>query len=117
MFADGPTTASLDVLGGIGWGSFGLTGLLLGWLLLKYLPSKDEQIERFFALLIEQRNRFELQLEKQQEHFTERNNAIIKVIDNNREVIMRLWELKFAPESKPPEGRPPEHGGRGSGTL
>lgn len=35
-----------DLGAGAGWAGAGLLGLVLGWLLLKHLPEKDEQIER-----------------------------------------------------------------------
>lgn len=34
------------ILGGAGWASFGIAGLILAWLFLKHLPDKDSLIER-----------------------------------------------------------------------
>jgi PAS domain S-box-containing protein len=39
-----------DVLGGAaGWSSFGIAGLVLGWLLLKRLPDNDRQLEKLLG--------------------------------------------------------------------
>lgn len=32
---------------GAGWGAFGLSGLILGWLFLKHLPEKDAQLKEY----------------------------------------------------------------------
>jgi len=51
-----------DVFNGglAGWSSFGIAGLVLGWLLLKHLPDKDRQIRELIDLHlkteIDQRN-------------------------------------------------------------
>lgn len=39
-----------DAFGASGWASFGIAGLVLSWLLLKHLPSKDAQLERLITL-------------------------------------------------------------------
>lgn len=36
-----------DIFGGAGWAGAGILGLVLGWLLLKHLPSKDQQLKEF----------------------------------------------------------------------
>ena len=38
-----------DAFGASGWASFGIAGLVLSWLLLKHLPSKDAQLERLIS--------------------------------------------------------------------
>jgi len=35
-----------DFLGNAGWASFGLAGLVISWLLLKYLPDQEKRMER-----------------------------------------------------------------------
>lgn len=44
LLADTP-----DIFGGAGWAGADILGLVLGWLLLKHLPSKDQQLKEFIA--------------------------------------------------------------------
>jgi len=107
------TTSVVDLIGGAGWGSFGLAGLVLAWLALRYLPAKDAQIKEFIEVMAQQRQHFMTLLASEreaclrerkelQEQFHQRNEDLGKRVDLLREGLLRLWELK---------GEPHGHGG------
>ena len=63
-----------------GWSSFGISGLVLAWLLLKHLPEKDRQVDSMLS-------RFDARLLKEQEKCDLRIDAINQRMDGMYEFM------------------------------
>lgn len=77
-----------------GWAGTGLVGMVLGWLLLKYLPYKDEQLERLTA-----NHRLEIQtlgdkfLEQLRIQATQYDESLQRVVEHCDQEIARFSQL------------------------
>lgn len=68
-----------DAIGMSGWPSFGIAGLVLGWLLLRHLPAKDQQIERI--------------METHSKRISDKDEQIAKMVETHSAIVKDLSSL------------------------
>lgn len=91
LLAQATTVSTDQAVGAAGWTGAGLLGLVLSWLMFKYLPAKDQQVKdlieasrqelhekdkAFVAELRDQRIEFRASLEKVVAHCEEEMRAV-----------------------------------------
>lgn len=88
------TADGVSALDGGGWASFGITGMILGWLLLRHLPDKDRQMKDLIQAFMDRDDRRAKEqidwrttiVEEMRKDRHEVNNSIQRVISSLAEV-------------------------------
>jgi len=92
------------LIGGAGWGSFGLAGLVLAWLFFWYLPAMHKKVDDFVALVVKQHDSCQAEKAEMQARFDARAAEMGRRLNELRETLLQLWEHHERGRSEPPRG-------------